>query len=394
MRKIVILAALALLFIDRASAQQCGSLSTNFANDLCWFKNFVRPQLGVSDAEIFNYQTYSYGKNSYTLKNDKAPWGGNYFSWKSGGLATRWAAYINEPSFPNSTQLDYSNVANMTTAQLARLSPAEKLDIYLGYKDFRITKQELKNRGPETSEIESWEGFCNGVRAAGALTPEPIKNVTVTSPDGKQIIFYPVDLKILIGASYFYLGDFGYGQFGSNHSVAPNAGVFDIALRLLIGDKEKVFFFDNNQSEQIWNHSVIGYERAITENMRAARSGEVFPNNATKLISYKLTLYHMGETSPEDMNSPTKPRISNLSPCCVEREIYNYTLYLNNNNKIVDGKWKNNLYPDAVWFAAGKGDDQNHTASRGIDPNTGKPYKGDGNLDHDKILQLVKMASN
>jgi len=393
MKKLHLMIVLTFLATNLFS-QNCGTLPSNFDNDLCWFKNFLRPQFGISNEATELYQTYNYGNSSHILTNEKAPWGGNYFSWKYGGLSTRWGAFSQDSKYPISNQLDYNKVKNMTTDQIARLSPAEKLDIYLGYTDFRITKQELKNRGPETNNIFSWEGFCNGVRAAGALTSEPIKTITVKSPDGKEVKFYPADLKILIGATYFYLNNLGYGQFGSNNSIAPNAGVFDIALRLLVGDKEKVFFFDNNQSEQIWNHSVVGYSRTVIEDVRPARQGEIFPNNAIKALSYKLTLYHMGETSLEDMNSPTKPRISNLSPCCVEQEIYTYTLYLNANNTIVDGKWLNNLYPDTVWFANGKGDDQNHSPSLGIDLNTGKTYIGNANLSFDKILELVNLSAN
>lgn len=393
MKSSLLIFALALLTTNLYS-QPCGTLASNFDNDLCWFKNFVRPQLGIPNETATLYQTHSHGKSSHTLTNEKAPWGGNYFAWTSGGLSTRWGAFSQEPKYPISNQLDYNRVTTMTTDQIARLSPSEKLDIYLGYKDFRITKHELKNRGPETNNIQSWEGFCNGVRAAGALTPEPIKTIIVKSPDGKDVKFFPADLKILIGATYFYLDNLGYGQVGSNNSIAPNAGVFDIALRLLVGDKEKVFFFDNNQSDQIWNHSVIGYSRTVTEDIRPARQGETFPNSASKAVSYKLTLYHMGETTLEDMNSPTKPRISNLSPCCVEQEVYTYTLYLDADNKIVEGRWHNNLYPDAVWFANGKGDDQNHSPSLGIDPNTGKTYRGNANLSFDKILELVKLSAN
>jgi len=44
-------------------------------------------------------------------------------------------------------------------------------------------------------------GCMQGKRAAGALTPEPIKAKTVKSPDGKDIIFFPA---IIIG-SYMQL---------------------------------------------------------------------------------------------------------------------------------------------------------------------------------------------
>jgi hypothetical protein len=281
------------------------------------------------------------------------------FLGKGADYAQEWLGFNNEASYPSMDELTWSKVLTKSKAQIERLSAAEKLDIYLGYKDFRITKRELNARGPYTPDIYSWEGFCNGVRAAGALTNEPIKQITEKNPDGIEVVFHPADLKILAGASYFYLTPNGYGQIGSNYSIKPNAGVFDIIIRLILGEKEKVFFFDNSQTDQIWNHTALGYERKITENKRPIAAADNAPANSTHLIVYQTTFYNMGELGSMDIiDGPTKPRIASKNNCCTEINTYNYILFLDASNNIVEGRWKNNFYPDVIWFGNGRGDDQ------------------------------------
>jgi hypothetical protein len=136
----------------------------------------------------------------------------------------------------------------------------------------------------------------------------------------------------------------------------------------------------------------LGYERKITENKRPIAAADNAPANSTHLIVYQTTFYNMGELGSMDIiDGPTKPRIASKNNCCTEINTYNYILFLDASNNIVEGRWKNNFYPDVIWFGNGRGDDQNH--ANGVDPNTGKEFRGNPFMPFDKIIELVNKSA-
>ncbi|WP_109098535.1 hypothetical protein [Aquimarina sp. AU58] len=389
--KAIITLLLVNLIYTSVFSQICNPETEHFENQLCWIKNYIRNQYSINDNTTDKFKDVFFGTDNYYVSGNNVPWGGDYFSWTYGGLCTRLNSYSSEESFPSIESLNWDKIKEMTKEEIARLSPAEKMDIYLNNKDFKITKRELTARGPLTPDIQSWEGFCNGVRAAGALTKEPIKNITVKNADNLEIEFTAADLKILAGASYFYLTPNGYGRVGSNNSIKPNPGAFDLILRLILAENKKVFFFDDNSSNEIWNHSALGFERKVLEKKRKVKGSDNPPSNSTHIITFTTTFYHMGEISTHIMNGATKPRIESKNSCCVEENNYVYTLFLDKKDNIIDGFWLHNFYPDNIWFANGKGDDSNH--SSGIDNNTGKEYRGNANIPFDVLISLIEKSS-
>ncbi|MEO5666706.1 MAG: hypothetical protein ABIR96_01470, partial [Bdellovibrionota bacterium] len=164
-------------------------------------------------ASVRAARNWEYGPSTTILSKDETPWAGNYFPMMNGGLANRWhlrkAVEKTLDMAEDGTQLSSdavkAKIKAMKPEELANLSPAEKMDIYSGNYDFRITKHELKARGPQRrSPPEDWEGFCNGMRAAGICQPEPRKPILVKNADGVEVPFDPSDVKGLAGASYFY----------------------------------------------------------------------------------------------------------------------------------------------------------------------------------------------
>lgn len=363
-----------------ASAQLCGAINGGLENDLCWMNRFASANYEIGSAHMAAYRVYTHGSDKHTVSAERAPWGGNYFSWSYGGIASRWQANMGEPRHPSPTSLDWAAVQRMDSAQIARSSPSEKLDILVGNRDFRITAHELKYRGPFATGIQAWEGFCNGIRTAGALTSEPERAVRRVSPDGITVVFEPTDIKALLGAAYFYVGENNnYAQIGDNTNLDPNAGAFDIALRMVLGGRDRVFFMDENTGSQVWNHTIVGYERKLVG------TPQRLPNGMRKL-EFETTVHHMGEVSIEDMSGHTATRIANLSSCCVTSDKYSYELTIDSNNRIVDGRWKNGFRPDFIWFASGPGDDSNHTASS---PNPA-PWEPRGNP-HIRFATLTEL---
>lgn len=363
-------------------SQICGPINGGLENDLCWMNRFASANYGVSSAQLAAYRVYTHGPNSHTVSLERAPWGGNYFSWADGGIATRWQAQVGEPEHAPRTPQTWGSVQRMDSATIARLSPSEKLDILVGNRDFRITQHELSYRGPFATGIQRWEGFCNGIRAAGALTPEPQHAVRRVTPEGMVVVFEPTDIKALLGAAYFYVGENNnYAQIGDNNTLDPNAGAFDIALRMLLGGSDQVFFMDENTGSQIWNHTIVAYERKLIG------QPQPLPDGMHK-VEFETTVHHMGETSIVDMSGHTAARIANLSSCCVRSDTYAYELTVDSHGRIVEARWKNGLRPDFVWFASGAGDDSNHTPESPGGRALG--YRGNPNVPFVTLMDLVE----
>ncbi|MBK8658101.1 MAG: hypothetical protein IPN22_04310 [Bacteroidetes bacterium] len=378
MKQTYLLTLLCSLLALRAAAQDCSSLHID-QSDLCYVKKFLihSPQ---HDSLQESYLTYTKGLNEYHPKAQQAPWGGNYMPLLQGGLATRWTQ--TPSSHPHSDSLlSWAQVQQMSIAEIAALSPAEKMDIYLGYSDFRITRNELLHRGPErllirnvvvesgvarpdTVRVQAREGFCDGMRLAGAWLPEPERTITVQSYDTSSDIyvrFYPADLKALAAASCFYAQ--WYASVGENNSRMPDAGTFDILLREVLGRQKRTFFVDVKQGEEKWNESVVGYKREVLKESTVTALLTGMPPATKKAVDVRLTLHLLGELPLN--NNATAAGIANKT--LTKTRITQYRLYVDQNNRIVGGKWQkldtqnysNYLqYPDYIWLAGGVGVDQ------------------------------------
>lgn len=334
-------------------SQDCNQLEGD-ESDFCWVETFLinSPIIDKFDAQFLKYD---FGSNKYYPKGSYVPWGGYYMPLSNGGLATRWK--VSNTSHPESDSLlTWDQVKGMSEEDIAKLSPSEKMDIYLGNKNFGITKNELIRRGPERDNIQNWEGFCNGIRLAGAMLPEPKKSIKVRSKSADKIFieFDKADIKALGGAAYYYTEY--YASLGENNSRKPNAGQFDILLRYMLGENKRSFFLDVKEGDQKWNETIVGYEREIMKE-------EVI--EAKKYITIKSTLYLLGEISFDEMNTYTSSEIENKN--YVNKWVYNYVLEVNMNKEIIGSNWIRDentsnpfraYYPDYVWFGGGKGLDE------------------------------------
>jgi|GEM_PF-1580063 len=368
---------------------KCRDEPGNFISDTCWLRNWAQPHQEVSKREFKTLMKSAAGKTTGTLSESKAPWAANYLPWKSGGVARRFGPDLGLPA-PGKVALE--DVKTMSRSELSRLSPIEKFDILEGNLDFRATKHELTLRGKSTPGVESWEGFCNGMRAAGALAPEPIRTVerTVNFGGASVIVqFSPRDLKALLGVSYFYVEDSKYGQAGKNQAPV-NPGTLDIALRGLIGTDKTSFFVDVNTSEEIWNEAVVGFDRDAGP-LRKLVDSDRAPTGAETRQNVHTTLYLLGEARLDQMNKATRELVSKRSSRFVREVKVKYVLFLNKDGTIVDARWSSPAV-DSIWFAAGRGADADH--SSGIEPTTQKPFKGNKWLNWEILHSLVGDSIN
>jgi hypothetical protein len=372
-------------------------MAGTFKDDLQYFKNALK-SARFSEKDLDLFQNPLKGPMVYRLDSKRAPWAGNYFPMERGGIASRWQEPGATDDVPEGQKpvlkimdvklsLKKEDFAKMTAEQIGRLSPAEKYDLMMGDYEFSATKHELYNRGPHRNEApEDWEGFCNGVRAAGILLPEPQREISVKNPDGIEVTFKIADLKALAGVSYFYVGK--YSQIGSpsrdikSHDQ-PNAAVFDLALRYFLAEKKKAFVVDSHLGDQIWNESVIGYDRKI-EQAEMTAEDKLKYRKAVKKIKVNLTVETLGEVDIHRSDKETKSQVADGS---IRQEINSgYYLYIDKAGNAIDGLWINGAGErgiDFAWFGGGQGTDSEHT-----DGEVGNPW-----LSFSKIKKLFSQSA-
>lgn len=388
-----------LLLIGQTSSAQCcimpknrvlcDTLNSELERQYCWLNLFFKNNYKIGPDIFKEYRNYKTGKDSLYLDFEHTAWGSNDFEYYKGGIAGRWQAGKTLPPLKDTLQLKWSAISKLSPSKIALLSPAEKLDIYIGNKDFLITKTEMLKRGLLTPNTSKNDGFCNGMRAAGALLPEPIKSITVNSKEGISVTFFPADLKALAGASYFHLySDTSYGQVGCpiNHSdtCSPHPGVFDMALRLALGHYQTPFFIDTARTNFLLNQTIIGYSRRIKGQASSINSN----GEEARSIDIELSIYCLKSLPMSATNKPTKKIISDKSsihkyPNWFRTYKYSYKLFTDKNGYVTGGYWTSRM-PDFIWFAFGEGGDNRQPKS---DDNANP------NLPTTIIKQLVLQAS-
>ena len=251
----------------------------------------------------------------------------------------------------------------MRTKDINKLSPVEKLDLAMGRYGFDATEIEFKRRGTLREPLPLyWEGFCNGARAAGVCLPEPTEPVTLVNPDGISITFEPADLKALGSAMYFYVEKFA--SLGSpskkedeEFTNMPNPVAVDVALRFVMGEYKKSFFFDKSLSEKILNRTIVGYDRKILEQQPDPTLKKLH-KDAVGYIDYEILVYSLGEVSISRSNGSTKKWVTNRDN--LEKNVWRYRLIYDQTDNILMGEWLDGKAPDYVWFAGGQGIDATH----------------------------------
>ena len=347
-------------------------------------------------------KSVQFGPQYFTIADAEMPWASHYYPFTQGGIARRWKrggkaaweyALLDEEVVGGQVtrQLTAAEVVaklkTLSAADLGELSPTEKLDIYMGNYDFKITRRELMARGPRrTLKPESWEGFCNGVCAVSTILKEPSKPVSVVSADGVALTFEPSDIKGLLSASYYYVED--YAQMGApniSKLVNPDvvdAAAFDVGVRSYLGTHHKPFVFDVDPGIEIWNEVAVGYGRQLgTARPFDAAIDVGVPQGAAQVQPVRLELRYLGnDFLPHQVNGPTGPTAR--AKGWIEKKIYTYDLYLDTQGEIVGGKWTSKTNPDFVWFPGGRGMD---STSKGTGSN---PH-----LDFDTVKKLADASA-
>ncbi len=306
------------------------------------------------------------------------PWTDSYWPHADGGIAYRW----NESSGVSSDDRRAYTLASyedLKRKDLARLSPAEKLDLYRGRYDYPATRSErartqvLKTvRSHELFDpnfkIAAWNGLCHAWAMASLNFKEP-GTVTLRSPQGLVIPFGSSDIKALLmyavdqslqAKKPSMLGgrctnDFealkkkrDSGAITSEEFAAQvkaggcqdvDAGAFHIALANQIGILKEGFIADVTRDQEVWNQPVFAYRSTVisesSEISLTAQAGTV------KEVTVLTAMFYGVETSRQWNAHPAERSR--------DKKQYSYRLQLNAEGDIIGGVWLTQDRPDFIW---------------------------------------------
>lgn len=156
--------------------------------------------------------------------------------------------------------------------QLDRLSPIEKYDVATGDLSFAATRESLSTSHNARPWPRFWHGLCNGVSAAAMERPEPVRTVTVTAPDGREVHFEPLDVKALLALAYYFpASDVELGEscdvvaFDAPRFCAMSPALLLLATANVLGRAHQSFQLDVHATQQAQYYAVAGATLRIDE---------------------------------------------------------------------------------------------------------------------------------
>ena len=244
----------------------------------------------------------------------------------------------------------------------------------------------------KNSLMASWEGICHGWSTAAGIVPRPNKIVTFKLDNGKNLRFYPDDLKAL--ASYMFAnskiqdgrvtdketgkttggilmqglrcndskpGVDPWGRFYDDRKdafsdklearcVGVHPAIWHLSLVNIIGNQGRSFVVERKISEGVDNHPMYGYkaeyfdpytgeyEGRIQNNIRPITDKDQFVKwrnpEATHIVGVRLTMTYVNWKRPkrESYDSRSKDEMRDIEMI--------YDLELDKNMNIVGGQWR------------------------------------------------------
>ena len=302
---------------------------------------------GIEVQDFDSLRNIGPGVESKELTASQTPWAANYYPLCYGGMNWQWQ----KGTKTTEKDLIYNRVSGGpdaikqflkdNSAELAKLSAAEKYDISRGDYSFTFSRYQWRVQGPAVADASCWEGFCNGVRAAGIALEEPVKSAVVNG-----VPFEPADVKALAGYAYYRVQDSTYSRIGNRSSGElddrPDPAIFLMALRAF-GSAGKAFIFDGKASNQVWNESAVGYSIDIVE-------------SAPGKVKVTFKVKYLGEIAAERGNRETRTAVAS-------GEITRTTNWVAEidvkDGKAIGGQWMGSDGPGQAWFFGGRGANSN-----------------------------------
>lgn len=175
---------------------------------------------GMSNIGQFSLAEMKFDAMPLSARLSKTPWAGTYWPTAQGGIGVRWQTFRDQSmDFKKAIYAFHSpaQLRSMSTEQIAKLSAAEKYDLWNDRFDFNssnsLANRERQNMlmearrskelfGAKEESVPFWAGICNGWTLSSIKEPQPTKTVTVKNNSGQTITFYPDDIKALVSQIY------------------------------------------------------------------------------------------------------------------------------------------------------------------------------------------------
>jgi hypothetical protein len=318
-------------------------------------------------------------------------WSDHYWPYSLGVAANRYG----DPLFPQSDDWtvnhDYVKkngktlvdiLARNNAAEIDHLSPAEKYDAITGNMHGGLTTamwHAVKNMVAENGKIDSWEGICEGWSSAALRVPRPVHAISIPDPSGRQIRFYPSDVKALSSVLWAW-GEIPVRFAGGrcekeNPKTDDNGRILDpdcfdtnpatwhLVVTQQLGRLHHSFIMDSSFDSQIWDQPVRKYSYTYFNPQTGNSTAQIseakiqvaqFSKDKFKKYRSKDAVSVVGIAM--DVNyvveneSPTSASTDSPAQDVFANVRYFYDLELDSHNQIIGGEWYHNAHPDFVWM--------------------------------------------
>ena len=284
------------------------------------------------------------------LDTEGLAWPGYYWANNRGGIAQRWRA-----SNPQDFKYDSpsrSQIQAMSNEEINKLSPAEKLDIYMGDYSYPTVSRVW---GQTRRGADAWHGICHGVSPSSLHHPEP-KTVTLENNDGVEITFYSADVKALLAYHYAKISDAKTVQVGKRCFVGArfpflnrrsgckdvNPGSLHIIMANRLGISKKGFIADMDRYKQVWNHPAVEFTSRVvrTQNGDTRNSAR----GTAKRVLVRSKVKYSATIGALDVP------VIGTDNAQYDSRVYTYWLELDASNNIIGGEWVSEDRPDFLWY--------------------------------------------
>lgn len=289
---------------------------------------------------------------SGTIRSE-TPWTDTYWPSYMGGLAQRWNDANGRRGFDYQPPSEAA-VRSMNQSQLAKLSPAEKYDIYNGRFDYPFVASERQRTSPD---LPSWHGLCHGWAPAALLYSEP-NAVSLVGTNGITVPFGSSDVKALLiyvqqardtRTGSRMLGGRCDIDLSNNPGSARdpqcrdvNAGSFHILLTNTVGLEGTALVADIQRDLQVWNHPLISFSTQMvgeTSNIPASAA-----RGTVRILTMNTTVRYVSGLGPS-----WNPVPASRYPQQISSRVYQYNIELDAGGNIIGGEWATSDRPDFLW---------------------------------------------
>lgn len=306
-------------------------------------------------------------------------WSGSYWPHFQGLIASRYrdpeyASLIESKAQFKQMKAQFDILKNSSNVT-DDLSPAEKYDLIIGDSEMSLTNYswEIGEKVKKGDTVSTWRGLCDGWASAAQMMPRPVRPVTLNTPSGEPVTFFPEDIKAL--GSLLYARAQGAPIFLGKRCISPllvftngcdeiNPGAFHLALVNRVGEMKKSFIADIAPGGEVWNYPVKSYEfiyknvftgeessdfRQVMESYDKKDRKKKFVKHGSRHENTRFIVGVKAKVVFQNMREVNLVPADGSSPDIYLEKIYDYDLELDGNFRVLGGENPKKNLPDFVW---------------------------------------------